>query len=113
MGDLIFIQDGAPPNFAFTVRAWLDRHFPGRWMGRCGPPEWPPRSPDLTVCEFYLWIYTKEEVYKTKPHTVADLETRIQEVLSHISDNALQKAVHSIPRRLRKLVDATGAHVEI
>ena len=22
--DLIFMQDGAPPHFALTVRAWLD-----------------------------------------------------------------------------------------
>ena len=57
--DLIFMQDGAPPHFALTVRAWLDQHFSGRWLGRRGPHEWPPRSPDLTPCDFYLWGYTK------------------------------------------------------
>ena len=39
--NLIFMQDGAPPHFTFTVRAWLDQHFSGLWMGRRGPHEWP------------------------------------------------------------------------
>ena len=78
-------------------------------MGRCRPHEWPPRSPDLTPCDFYLWGYTKEEVYKTKPRTLEDLETRIREVLNDIPDDILQEVVHS----MRKLVDATGAYVEI
>ena len=25
----------------------LDKHFAGRWIGRRGPTEWPPRSPNL------------------------------------------------------------------
>ena len=88
--DLIFMQDGAPPHFALTVRAWLDQHFSGRWLGRRGPHEWPPRSPDLTPCDFYLWGYTKEEVYKTKPRTLEDLEIRIQQVLNAIPNEHQQ-----------------------
>ena len=65
--DLIFVQDGVPPHFALIIRARLDQHFSGRWLGRRGPHEWPPRSPYLTPIDFYLWGYTKEEVYKTKP----------------------------------------------
>ena len=101
--DLIFMQDGAPPHFALTVRAWLDQHFSGRWLGRRGPHEWPPRSPDLTPCDFYLWGYTKEEVYKTKPRTLEDLEIRIQQVLNAIPNDILLKVVRSIPGRLMKL----------
>ena len=32
-----FMQDGAPPHFARTVRQWLDQVFEGRWIGRRGP----------------------------------------------------------------------------
>ena len=28
--DLIFMQDDAPPHFAFVVRKWLNAHFSGR-----------------------------------------------------------------------------------
>ena len=111
--DLIFMQDGAPPHFALTVRAWLDQHFSGRWLGRRGPHEWPPRSPDLTPCDFYLWGYTKEEVLKTKPRTLEDLEIRIQQVLNAIPNDILLKVVRSIPGRLMKLVEANGAYLEI
>ena len=111
--DLIFMPDGAPPHFALTVRAWLDQHFSGRWLGRRGLHEWPPRSPDLTLCDFYLWGYTKEEVYKTKPRTLEDLEIRIQQVLNAIPNDILSKVVRSIPGCLMKLVEANGAYVEI
>ena len=53
--ELIFMQDGAPPHFATVVREWLNEHFPGRWLDRRGPHEWPARSPDLTPCDFFLW----------------------------------------------------------
>ncbi len=106
------MHDGAPPHSALTARACLDEHSPGCWVGRRGPREWPPRSPDLTPCDFYLWGYTKE-VYKAKPCPLEELETLIQEVLNDISDDTLQKVVHSIPSDLRKLVDATDTFLEI
>ena len=37
--DLSSLQDGAPPRFAFPVRAWLDSHFPGRCVRHRGPVE--------------------------------------------------------------------------
>ena len=38
-----FQQDGAPPHFGIEVRQLLDDTFTGRWIGRRGPIEWPPR----------------------------------------------------------------------
>jgi len=37
--ELVFMHDGAPPQFALSVRAWLDQKFPGLWLGRRGPHE--------------------------------------------------------------------------
>lgn len=54
-GELIFMQDGAPAHYATAVRQRLDEEFPGRWLGRRGPYEWPARSCDLTPCDFFLW----------------------------------------------------------
>jgi hypothetical protein len=39
-----------------------------RWIGRAGAADeeqmkWPPRSPDLTPCDFLLWGYEKERVF--------------------------------------------------
>ena len=49
---LYFQQDGAPPHFATAVRNFLDEMFPDKWIGRQGPIEFPPRSPDLTPMDF-------------------------------------------------------------
>lgn len=50
---MYFQQDGAPPHFSLEVRAYLDELLPERWIGRRGPVEWPPRSPDLTPLDFF------------------------------------------------------------
>ena len=44
--DVMFQQDDAPLHFASVVRDFLDEKFPGRWIGRRGPIEWPARLPD-------------------------------------------------------------------
>ena len=50
---VVFQQDGAPCNYAVIVRDYLDRHFPGRWIGRGGKQSWAARSPDLTTLDFF------------------------------------------------------------
>jgi len=110
--ELVFMHDGAPPHFALIVHPWLDQNFPGRWLGRRGPHEWPARSPDLTPCDFFLWGWTKEDVYRAKPHTMEHLEDRIRNVITKVPHDFPQKTVNSIPGRLRKLVDAAGAYIE-
>jgi len=111
--ELVFMHNGTPPHFALGVHAWLDQKFPGRWLGRRGPHERPTRSPDLTPCDFFLWDWAKEEVYRAKSHTLEQLEDQIWKVITNIPHNFLQKTVDSIPGRLRKLVDAAGAYVEL
>jgi hypothetical protein len=59
------MQDGGPPHFATPIRAWLDNHFIGGWIGRRGPTEWPAQSPDVTACDLFLWDWAKEETHTT------------------------------------------------
>ena len=51
---LRFQHDGAPAHFALDVREYLNNVFPSRWIGRGGPVQWPPRSPDLTPMDFFI-----------------------------------------------------------
>ena len=55
MRSIVFQQDGAPPHFAADVRRFLDKTFPGRWIGRGAPIRWAPRLSDLTPLDFFLW----------------------------------------------------------
>ena len=52
---VVFQQDGAPPHWGMIVRDFLNETFPNRWIGRNGPTPWPPRSPDITPLDFFLW----------------------------------------------------------
>jgi len=52
---IIFQKDGAPPRWGSHVCWLLDAAFPNRWIGRDGPTPWPPRSPDITPLDFFLW----------------------------------------------------------
>jgi len=53
---VIFMQDGAPlPHFSCFVTDVLNERFPDGWIGRGGPIPWPPRSPDLSPLDFFLW----------------------------------------------------------
>jgi hypothetical protein len=73
-------------------------------LGRRGPHEWPARSPDLTPCDFFLWGWAKEEVYRTKPTTLNELEDHIRHVLTNVPQEFLQKSIENIPRQLQTLV---------
>ncbi|XP_073493604.1 uncharacterized protein [Phyllobates terribilis] len=65
-----FQQDGATPHYGCEVQAFLHEQFPGKWIGHHGPVEWPPRSPDLTPLDFYLWGHLKAIVYAVKVQDV-------------------------------------------
>jgi hypothetical protein len=44
---------------------------------------WPPRSPDLTYHDFFLWGYLKERVYRGNPRTVEALKDNIRPNITH------------------------------
>jgi len=57
--DYIFQQDSSPAHYK-DVRRYLNRNLPQKWIGRTGKEDdalmrWPPRSPDLTPCDFFFW----------------------------------------------------------
>jgi len=56
---LYFQHDGAPPLYTRRVREFLNESFPNRWLGFGGPIPWLPRSPYLTLLDYYLWGHTK------------------------------------------------------
>jgi hypothetical protein len=65
---------------------------PGQWIGRRGAVEYPPRSPDLTPLDFYLWGTLKDMAYRRKPATLAGngkkLKCRVQPSRGHLVDVA-------------------------
>ena len=46
--------------------------------------EFPPRSPDLTPLDFYLWGTLKNTVYATEPQTLEELREKIEHTINDI-----------------------------
>ncbi len=94
------------------VRNWLDETFPERWLGRRGPVDWPPRSPDLTPPDFFLWGVVKNAVYAKNPKTIPQLKTAIQEAFAEITIELCEKVCRSVRSRCEKCIEADGGHFE-
>jgi hypothetical protein len=111
---LVFMQDGAPPHWARPVRQFLDNTFPMRWMGRGSPAyQWPPRSPDLTPMDFFLWGYLKSKVYTDNAFPNLDaLKQRIVQECAVIPQLLVQRAIADYRRRLMECVTRRGRSVE-
>jgi len=105
-------QDGCPAHSARTITIFLDRTFEDRWIGRSGIQKWPPRSPDLTPLDFYLWGKLKQQVYNEVPTSKEDMKERIRRACSMIDTNEIRNAIFSMTNRFRACIDAQGHHFE-
>jgi hypothetical protein len=97
---MIWQQDGAPAHYGQVVRNYLDDTFV-QWISRRGTIEWPPRSPDLTPCDFSLWGIIKDRVYAQKPRDLNHLKILIKEEFTSLNDNIelCQTICHSVANR--------------
>lgn len=105
-------HDGAPPHYSLLARDWLNEHLPGRWIGRRGPQEWPPRSPDLTILDFWLWSYVKEKVYRNCCRTNDELKQAIAAALTSVPLEMIQNSYKNFYHRCSLCVQEYGAHIE-
>lgn len=109
---IIFQHDGAPPHCGSQVRQWLNRTF-NNWIGRGGTIEWPPRSPDLTPLDFYVWGCMKNFVYARRINNEEQLRDLILEAGQKLKDNIRQiDIVSTIRRRLHLCLIKNGEHFE-
>ena len=69
-----FQQDGATPHTATAVQTWLSERFGDKFIDK---NLWPPRSPDLNPCDFFLWGHLKQVAYNPLPKTLDDLKANL------------------------------------
>lgn len=111
---LIYQQDGAPAHFHHEVREFLDAKLPKRWMGRRGSLcEFPPRSPDLTACDYWLWGYVKSRVYSHGKFSSLDLlENTIRSEMESIPTAMYKNSVDNFKTRCTACIDNQGYYFE-
>ena len=106
-----FQQDGATCHTSNATMTFLRQKFPGRLISRRGDVSWPPRSPDLSPCDFFLWGYLKERVYTEKPRTLHELKEAISEEIRRIPRAMLGSVATSFISRLHSCITADGRHM--
>lgn len=112
-----FMQDGATPHRTNVVFDVLNEHFGSRVLGldyasRCGGIEWPPYSPDLNPCDFFLWGYLKDKVYSGNPQTLDALKEAIELEIAALQPDTLKNVINGFESRLHATVENEGAHIE-
>ena len=71
----------------------------------------PPRSPDLTPCEFFLWDYLKAKVYEQRPLTLEALKEAIRQEVAAITPEMILKVMDNYRERLHQFINIQGRHL--
>jgi hypothetical protein len=104
-----FQQDGATAHTANATIRYLEEFYGDRLISR---GLWPPRSPDLTPLDFYLFGRMKTNIFKNRIHTLEDLQAAIVRELGSIEQNELQRVFNSMKRRINLCLTNGGGHIE-
>lgn len=91
-----FQQDGAPAHTARTTLLYLERTFSGKVISK---GVWPPRSPDLTPLDFYLWGFMKNQAYMNHPQSIPQLQEEIRRCVANITPVTLDNVFTNLINR--------------
>jgi hypothetical protein len=109
---LWFMQDGAPAHNCNIVKAYLRQVFGDRVIAIGWDPEWAPRSPDVTPCDFFLWGFLKDRVYGDRLSDRQALKAKIWAEFNEIDQGMIEKACLSVRSRLEDLISSQGESVQ-
>lgn len=91
----------------------MDLVFPNRWIGRDGPILWPPRSPDLTPLDFFLWGYLKDKVFRSGfPASLLEMQNRITENCLLVDGEMIGRVWKSFEERIYVCMSEEGKQFE-
>ncbi|GFU45887.1 uncharacterized protein TNCV_5102051 [Trichonephila clavipes] len=107
--ELWFQQDGATCHPACATIDLLKDTFGDPLISRFGPVNWPPRSCDLTLLDYFLWSYEESLVYADKPQTLDHLEENIRRVIADIRPQMLEKVIENWTSRLDNIRASRGS----
>ena len=73
---------------------------------------WPPRSPDLTHMDYFVWGFIKSNVYVKNYHSLDDLKNSINAAFQKITEVMISSTLENFVRRLNFVVERSGGHIE-
>ena len=101
-----------------AVRNRLNELFDNRLISRFCTHAWPPRSPDLTPLDFFLWGRIKGDVFSSECESVEDMTSRIRAAFDKLREECTQDG-DLLPRvhketawRAQMCEEVRGQHIE-
>jgi hypothetical protein len=73
--------------------------------------EYPPRSPDVTPLDFFLWGALKNAVYTSTPRTLQDVRREIEIAYVTVPLTTILNVCQSVVRR-QQCIASGGGHFE-
>jgi len=73
---------------------------------------WPPRSPDLTPADFFLWGLLKSKVYKNTPRKIEQLKDAIRQEIEAVNLETLGIVFQNLEKRIQVCLDVKGDHFQ-
>ena len=108
-----FQQDGSPIHTAFIITKFLQKNYRFRWIGlKSIQKVWPPSSPDLTPCDFYLWSKVKDFVDKKHPENKEELKAAIEQGYETLDPNEISHACKNVTKRCKMCLQEQGGNFE-
>lgn len=107
-----FQQDGARAHTARETIAFIRQFFGDRVISLGCRPEFPPRSPDLTPLDYFLFPHLKNTIFKTPIPNVEELRDRITEVCANITPQMLENTFENMKLRVQLCLRENGGHFQ-
>jgi len=104
-----FQQDSTSAHTAATTMEILHDFFCGNVISK---GIWPPRSPDLTSPDFFLWSYLKDTVYRSNPRDLKQLKANITRAIEEVNETTLRKVASNMVKRVVKCIEMNGHHFQ-
>ena len=88
-----FQQDDATWHPVEATFDGLRPVFEDRIISRRADVVWPPRSYDLTLLDYYLWVADKNKCYANKPETIDALKDNIRETIVELQLHTIENVL--------------------
>jgi len=97
-----FQQDSATAHTAASTMEILHEFFCENVIYK---GVWPPRSPDLTSPDLFLWSYLKDTVYRSNPRDLKQLKVNITRAIREVNERTLRKVARNMVKRVDKCTE--------
>ena len=97
-------HDNAPDHAAPSIGQFIERNI--------ATLEYPPYSPDLAPCDFFLFPKIKSVLKRTHFSDINSIKMAATTELKKIPENAFQECIESWKRRMHKCFKVEGDYFE-